>query len=392
MKELVKPKRNKVSKKRLQEWYFSNIERKVALDLEIPEVWYDGYQFTIDDKGKFKLLNITDERVQEFIDSKLIFIPSIFDYVDESNLITWMFTLESFYFCYSFVGDGLLGLETDSLFSNANLDYVSLKSCKSLSSNCFNSCVNLSEINIVNVEKIGQACFYDCKSLVNINIPNVRIIQNQAFMKCIQLCFHSQEFPKLIQLGEQAFCGSSIKSMTAPKLKEIEKESFMGSRLTYFSGDRVLRIQEMAFYDSELADIHVPNVHYLGYRSFGYAKIKEFKSSSVSSVSLPFFECPCLKVIELSGIKRIYGNIAYYCIRLEKLVLNSCVKQEGGDICLDCNALDAVYLTALKHFNIFSFDWKNRETKIYLSKNVILEPKGELLTSVGWRLNQIHYV
>lgn len=47
------------------------------------DVWYDGYQYTVVNDNYLKLISFDDERTNEFIESKTLFISEIFSYVDD---------------------------------------------------------------------------------------------------------------------------------------------------------------------------------------------------------------------------------------------------------------------------------------------------------------------
>jgi hypothetical protein len=365
------------------------VERNVALDLAV-EAWYDGYQFIMDGDGGFKLLNISDDKLKEFIDTKLIFIPSLFDYVDGVFLIQTVHTMNIYCTAYSFVADSLLSLDTYSIFYGSNVQYVSLKSCNYLSDCCFSNCKSLSEIIIDKIVTIEHHCFCDCVNLSKINLSNVKYIGDLAFCNCTSLDITNPEFNKLMYLGQRAFYGASINGMIAPKLETIRDSAFASSMITSFSGQQVKEIGKEAFKTSKLTDINVPNVKYLAYNCFSFTKIKEFISDSVTYVSKSFDSCFYLKVLELSGLENLDETIALDCPELEKIVLNSC-SSLNAVLCKRCKEVKFIYLSKLDVLSLNLIEL-NKRTKVFVKKDIEIKENGKSRVWCENRMAMINYL
>jgi hypothetical protein len=384
-------KRNKVNEKRLKDLYFSTVERNIAFGLEA-NMWFGGYQFEITDKGKFKLLNLSADRIKECKKSRVLFIPPMFEYVDEFNLEIILNMMDASRYTYSFVADGLLSIEKSSFFSERPIEKVSLKSCKSLPSHCFLKCKRLSEIDIEKVKIIDSFCFFDCINLSKVSIPNVKIIDEAAFKHCINLHLENTEFLKLSFLGVQAFSDSSIHSMIAPRLKLIQEFAFEHSKIDYFSGESVEKIDDEAFYYSQLRKIDVPNVKTLCSQCFGFTNIQEFISDSVIKLCTPFYNCNLLKTIELNAVKSFYSEIAVDCANLEKIVMNSCLICNTV-ISRMCSNLHGIYLPSMKYFSFRNIS-DTCNAQLFLNKNVQIKEIEECRSNTIYAaiMKQIVYV
>jgi hypothetical protein len=379
-----------ISKKSLQEYCLHYLERAVPLNLG-SVIEYDGYRFTMDANGMFTLVNMTNSRLKQFIKHKMIFIPSVFDYLDKELFSETFGDMDSYCNSYSLVADGILCLP-DYFCDGTNLKYVSLKSCKVLGEGAFSYCKELYEINVPNIERIEERCFFDCFKLEKINLSTVKFIGVHAFKGCSNLYVTNIEFPHLEFLGSEAFIGSSIQIMIAPELKKIPHRAFYESSLIYFLGLKVTSIGESAFALSQLRNINVPNASVLKEDCFFKTEISEFISyAEITSLETPFNSCPYLKVIELNGLVYLNGIIAVHCPNLEAVRLSSCIALHTA-IFQACKSLRNIYLPALQKLPFTVFEVR-KYTKLFVNKNVVLDTNGHLNDSYYInKMAMIHYI
>lgn len=107
------------------------------------------------------------------------------------------------------------------------------------------------------VESIGSWSFSECYRLKSIIIPNnITSINSTTFLRCNNLSY--VEMDSVRTIGDKAFNGTGLSSVSLPKVSSIGVNSFYGcSRLTtVFLGKGLKEIKSAAFDESSITDVY----------------------------------------------------------------------------------------------------------------------------------------
>ena len=111
----------------------------------------------------------------------------------------------------------------------------------------FRDCARLRTVHLPRCSKINDFAFACCSHLANLSLPNVASILRGAFFASIGLQNHL-ELPVLAHLGESAFEGTSLSSVSLPNLQTLGPSAFRGSiTLSSVSIPRAFYIDPGAF-------------------------------------------------------------------------------------------------------------------------------------------------
>ena len=210
-----------------------------------------------------------------------------------------------------------------------SLPYINLENVTLSEGREFYSCINLNNI-VLSSAKVPAYTFYGCTGLTVISAPYVTSLEQYAFSKSGLTSVNSTMFPRLTQVGNNAFegCGSllsvdlnintlgkyvfkdctALSSVTLEKITELNTGSFYGcSGLTDVSLDGVKSIRELAFYGCRNLEILSMNsVETVGdINMSSTVTINDYVEKAV------FYECVKLRTISMPAIKKV-GILAFY--------------------------------------------------------------------------------
>lgn len=153
----------------------------------------------------------------------------------------------------------------DSAFSGCTelVGMVTLNSATKIGVSAFSGCSQLLEVTMNVAESVGTQAFSSCSSLTTVTASELQTVGASAFMNCTVLTG---------TIGEDAF----------PKVQEIGQSAFKGTSISTVGGSSLVSIGETAFYASKVATVNLLTSESLtiGPSAFG-------KCVSLDSVTLP---------------------------------------------------------------------------------------------------------
>lgn len=344
--------------------------RHSILGLE-DEVWIDGYRFKVIESDKLMLCFLNQSRINDFIKSNYLYIPEIFEYLDESmnNVFRYGFLSDKPGFIV--VGDGLLSIP-DEIFERTYIKSGHFANCKAIGNSSFYDTGYLEDVYCPKIEFINESAFA-YSSLKNINITNVEMVGSNSFFKVNDCNFDGELYNNLINLDSFAFSSSSIKVMIAPKLLRVENSSFLDSLIEKFVGKEVYKVCDFAFKNSSLKFIELPDVKYLAYESFMNTKLQKFESNNDLILDIGVFrDNRYLKELILPNVTHIDNSVLKRS-SVDVIDLRSVTEiKEIDHYSYMFSGFKEIHLETMKEFYHYYFDIKADE-KIYLNKFCIVD-------------------
>lgn len=206
----------------------------------------------------------------------------------------------------------------------------------------FANCENLVEISLPKgVTILGSLSFYDCTKLEKVSLPNsLTNIMDGVF--CLDSLLSDVEIPdNVIALGDSSFCCTAIRKVTIP--------------------DGVKRIEALTFGECKhLLDVKIPkSVSYIGPASFAITGIEKITLTAKTIDEYAFWFCKNLKTVNIENSvdevgenafcnaeidklnisSKIIGEEAFKSCKINKLVVNSSVKEIKDRAFLGCEGL-----------------------------------------------------
>ncbi|MDD3947031.1 MAG: leucine-rich repeat protein, partial [Clostridia bacterium] len=189
------------------------------------------------------------------------------------------------------------------------------------------------------ISAIGEGAFYHCAALTEFYLPqNLTEISDYTFYQCFSLTtLEMADGSRLVEIGDYAFFGSGVQSMTVPSnLRTIGESAFENSAIQEFnieSGNyRLNTIGDSAFSGCEqLTSFFVPgslNEDGLGDRVF--------------------YNCTAIETVTFgSGALANLGEYAFYnCSSLSQIVLPNALVAVGAYQFYGCRSLTTITLPA----------------------------------------------
>ena len=296
------------------------------------------------------------------------------------------------------------GLEqiAPSTFENCeNLLSIELpKSVKSIGSNAFKDCASLEKIKFnSNLAVIGDYSFYKCTALKQISLPDsVTELGREVFSNCSSL-EKVKLSNKLTQISSGLFrnCSSLVSVNIPNSVTEIDSSAFSNciSLKEILIPSSVEKIGSCAFENCE----NLTNAKIDGCVEFSGSTFENCKK--LKNVTFPpeikdlgndtFENCTSLKTITIPKTSfSIIGGIFEGCINLEKVIINSDIKEYriNGTEFADCKKLKSIELPAslekIESNSNFYFENVSKDFKFILdSKNSFfsVSTDGKMLTS-----------
>ena len=338
-------------------------------------------------------------------------------------------------------------INTEAFYDCENLEQITIpENTKFIGENAFNDCSSLTKITLPNgLEQIAPSTFENCENLLSIELPksvksidvnafrncaslekikfnsNIAVIKDYAFYKCTALKQISLS-DSVTELGREVFsnCSSLEKVKLSNKLTQISSGLFINcsSLVSVNIPNTVTEIDSSAFSNCiSLKEILIPSsVEKIGSYAFENctnltnAKIDgsvEFSGytfldcKKLKNVTFPpeikdlgydtFKNCTSLKTITIPKTSfSIIGGIFEGCINLEKVIINSDIKEcrINGSGFADCKKLKSIELPAslekIESNSDFYFENVSKDFKFILdSKNSFfsVSTDGKMLTS-----------
>ena len=338
-------------------------------------------------------------------------------------------------------------INTEAFYDCENLEQITIpENTKFIGENAFNDCSSLTKITLPNgLEQIAPSTFENCENLLSIELPksvksigsnafkdcaslekikfnsNLAVIKDYAFYKCTALKQISLP-DSVTELGREVFsnCSSLEKVKLSNKLTQISSGLFINcsSLVSVNIPNTVTEIDSSAFSNCiSLKEILIPSsVEKIGSYAFENctnltnAKIDgsvEFSGytfldcKKLKNVTFPpeikdlgydtFKNCTSLKTITIPKTSfSIIGGIFKGCINLEKVIINSDIKEcrINGTGFADCKKLKSIELPAslekIESNSNFYFENVSKDFKFILdSKNSFfsVSTDGKMLTS-----------
>ena len=296
------------------------------------------------------------------------------------------------------------GLEqiAPSTFENCeNLLSIELpKSVKSIGSNAFKDCASLEKIKFnSNLAVIGDYSFYKCTALKQISLPDsVTELGREVFANCSSL-EKVKLSNKLTQISSSLFINcSSLVSVNIPNsVTEIDSSAFSNciSLKEILIPSSVEKIGSYAFENcTNLTNAKIDGcVEFSGYTFLDCKNLKNVTfPPEIKNLGYDTFKnCTSLKTITIPKTSfSIIGGIFEGCINLEKVIINSDIKEcrINGTGFADCKKLKSIELPAslekIESNSDFYFENVSKDFKFILdSKNSFfsVSTDGKMLTS-----------
>ena len=233
--------------------------------------------------------------------------------------------------------DGIPKIGGMSFLSCTNLEEVTVpESVKSIGFRAFRGCTSLQGITLTNVTTIDKGAFYDCSSLAYAKLPAIRTISTQAFFNCSALGSVDLGSNTGISIGEKAFSGCQIKSLTLSAGVKLAAYSLLGCDKIIFAGDPGT-IESNAL-------SHISKV--------------EFTDAFTVIPNSMFSGCRNLQSVEISGGVTEIGKYAFSrCDSLAEVVISKNVASIGDFAFSGCTELANVFYTGTEaEWNAISAD------------------------------------
>ena len=338
-------------------------------------------------------------------------------------------------------------INTKAFYDCENLEQISIpENTKFIESYAFKNCSSLTKITLPkSLEQIAPSTFENCKSLTSIELPksvksidvnafrncaslekikfnsNLAVIKDYAFYKCTALKQISLS-DSVTELGREVFanCSSLEKVVLPNKITQISLSLFenCSSLVSVNIPNTVTEIDFSAFSNCiSLKEILIPSsvekigsyafknctnltnakidgcVKFSGYSFLDCKKLKNVTfPPEIKDLGYDTFEnCTSLKTITIPKTSfSIIGGIFKGCINLEKVIINSDIKEcrINGSGFADCKKLKSIELPAslekIESNSDFCFENVSKDFKFVLdSKNSFfsVSTDGKMLTS-----------
>lgn len=338
-------------------------------------------------------------------------------------------------------------INTEAFYDCKNLEQISIpENTKFIESYAFKNCSSLTNIILPkSLEQIAPSTFENCKSLTSIELPksvksidvnafrncaslekikfnsNLAVIKDYAFYKCTALKQISLS-DSVTELGREVFanCSSLEKVVLPNKITQISLSLFenCSSLVSVNIPNTVTEIDFSAFSNCiSLKEILIPSsvekigsyafknctnltnakidgcVKFSGYSFLDCKKLKNVTfPPEIKDLGYDTFEnCTSLKTITIPKTSfSIIGGIFKGCINLEKVIINSDIKEcrINGSGFADCKKLKSIELPAslekIESNSDFYFENVSKDFKFVLdSKNSFfsVSTDGKMLTS-----------
>lgn len=296
---------------------------------------------------------------------------------------------------------GLEQIATSTFENCENLASIELpKSVKSIDTNAFRNCANLEKIKFnSNLSVIGDYAFYNCKSIKQISLSDsVTELGREVFSQCESLEKITLS-NKITQISSSLFRNcSSLVSVNIPNtVTEIDSSAFSNciSLKEILIPSSVEKINSYAFENcSNLATVKIDScVEFSGYAFRNCKKLKTVTfPSEIKNLGYDTFEnCENLKTITIPKTPfSIIGGIFKGCINLEKIIINSDIKEcrINGTEFADSKKLKLIELPAslekIDSSSNFYFENVSKDFKFVLDSSnsfFSVSADGKMLTS-----------
>lgn len=147
-----------------------------------------------------------------------------------------------------------------------------------------------------NIEELGNNCFTDCKKLKSIDLSSVIVVGENSFSGCTSLT-DNLNLPKLTVAEQNAFAGSSFKSIKLESVAQIKAGAFKNAKAVRISLGKAEYYDSTAFTGcTELQKLYAPN-------------LKSFSSSDFQSSKLTVLFLPNAQTINLT----MKNGLTLYC-------------------------------------------------------------------------------
>lgn len=210
-----------------------------------------------------------------------------------------------------------------------------------LGNGIFSGCTALTAVTgLDSVIEVGDNAFNDCTSLKEISLPKVEKIGNNAFDGSALATVSAEN---LIELGYRAFYKTKLKEVNFPNLAKIGEEAFANNNiLTTVTLGPVTEMGGSVFVNTMRLNSVVfgEGTKVVGDRAF-YTEYKDGTNKKLlTSVTLPdgvekigseaFRSCVNLRTVNLTGTEIIGDNAFYGCAKLQSANLTSVLSVGNG--------------------------------------------------------------
>lgn len=226
-------------------------------------------------------------------------------------------------------GKQIYSIGDNAFKDNTNITSVALdKNITSIGADAFSGCTNLTTFTAEGVTAIGDFSFYNCTALSTVKLPLITMVPMGAFKNA------GSESEKLVltasaitEIGNEAFYGSSIQSLTLSKLTTIGEYSFANCRnLSAVTASGVTSIGVSAFENCEkLSSAYYSQVTSIPDKCFkGCSKLSSTSFTNATSIGVESFSgCSSFTSLSFANCKTL-GNKAFDgCSEATKISLPS---------------------------------------------------------------------
>ncbi len=269
--------------------------------------------------------------------------------------------------------EGLEEIAADAFYGRfGSLKKVVLpRTLRTLGENAFAGLPSLDEVVVRGVREVPAWAFSLNPSLTVVSLDScVSVVGRNSFYECTRLSH--VDLRSVVEIGDNAFEGTSIKVLSVPNAESIGESSFMGCRslVRIHLSRKLRRIAAFAFSDdTALLSVHVPagdvgasafmgctslrqvvlsdSVHGLGEAAFlGCVSLDSVCfSSSVSEIApMTFWGCASLESVVLPETVRSIGKEAFAGSGVKRIDIPRSVKEIGDGAFARCEHLKEVVL------------------------------------------------
>ncbi len=165
----------------------------------------------------------------------------------------------------------------------------------------FEECNYLKKVSLPKTQNICKKAFWECSRLTDIYIPNAQVIEDYAFAETYSLT--EITLPSAVELGNDVFRNSSLKTLNAPELEIVEEYCFAfydnmydkyvaNTTFSSLNAPKLKTAPDYAFaYVDALTKLELPSLTYLGENAFLESSISYFDAPRLkNTLSLPTAE------------------------------------------------------------------------------------------------------